>query len=264
MIEPISPSNGTNGSGLLARLGLILSGGGLVLAIIAAIGTGSGSFGFKIGLLLLVLGFLSSVVGGLLSIIALVSGRRRGRATNRTSLIALAVALIFGGYFITQIATAMSVPAIHDVTTDLADVPKFTKLLVRSDNLDTIPSGGDAKLAAMPPEARWRAIHRAAYGDIKTLHLPIDAAKAMDRARRLVQARGWAIAKADTAGGTIEATDTSLFFRFKDDVIVRIRPGPSPAGGAIIDMRSISRVGQSDIGVNARRIRAFLSDMKRG
>ena len=264
MDEPISPGLRAKGSGRLARLALILSGGGLVTAIIAAVGTGSGSFSFKIGLLLLVLGFLASAVGGLVAIVALVAGRRRGGTKSRGALIALAIALVFGGYFITQISTAMSVPPIHDVTTDLADVPQFTTLPVRADNLADIPAGGDAALAAMPPQARWQAIHRKAYGDLTTLHLPLDTAKAMDRATRLVQARGWAIAKVDAATGTMEATATSLFFRFKDDVIVRVRPDLSPAGGAIVDMRSISRVGESDIGVNAKRIRAFLDDMKKG
>lgn len=264
MNEPISPSTRATGSGKLSRLALMLSAGGLVTAIIAAAGTGSGSFGFKIGLLLLVIGFLASVVGGLVAIIALVVSVRRGAAISRVTLVALAIALVFGGYLIAQISTAMSVPPIHDVTTDLAEVPQFTTLPVRADNLANIPSRGDAVLAAMPPDARWQAIHRKAYGDLKTLHLPLDTAKAMDRATRLVQVRGWAIAKVDAATGTIEATDTSLFFRFKDDVMVRVRPDVSPAGGAIVDMRSISRVGESDIGVNARRIRAFLDDMKKG
>ncbi|MBY0285323.1 MAG: DUF1499 domain-containing protein [Sphingomonas sp.] len=264
MNEPLSPNTRTKGASGLARLALTLSGGGLLTAIIAATGSGSGSFSFKIGLLLLVLGFLASAVGGLIAIVALVLGRRRDGPISRMPLIALAIALVFGGYFIAQLSTAISVPPIHDVATDLADVPQFTTLPVRADNLANIPSGGDAALAAMPPAARWQAIHRKAYGDITTLHLPLDTAKAMDRATRLVQSRGWVIAKLDAATGTIEATDTSLFFRFKDDVIVRIRPDLSPAGGAIVDMRSISRVGESDIGVNAKRIRAFLADLKKG
>lgn len=264
MDKPISPGTQGKGSGRLARIALILSGGGLALAVLAAVGTGQGSFGFKIGLLLLVLGFLASVIGGVIAIIALVAGGRRGLAAARAPIIALAIALVFGGYVIGQVQAAMQVPPIHDVTTDLADVPAFTTLPVRADNLADIPSRGDAALAALPPDARWRAIHRQAYGDLKTLHLPLDTAKAMDRATRLVQARGWAIAKVDAATGTIEATDTSLFFRFKDDVVVRVRPDRSPAGGAIVDMRSISRVGQSDIGVNAKRIRAFLADLQRG
>ena len=264
MDEPTTSNAPGKAGGGLAWLALILSGGGLLLAIGGAVGTGSGSIGFKIGLLLLVLGFLASVAGGVVAILAWAIERRRGRVNGRPILAALAIALVFGGYFIVQLSTAMSVPPIHDVTTDLADVPRFATLPVRADNLADIPSNGDPALKALPAEARWQAIHRKAYGDLKTLHLPLDTAKAMDRATRLVQARGWTIARVDPSTGTIEATDTSLFFRFKDDVVVRVRPDLSPAGGAIVDMRSISRVGQSDIGVNAKRIRAFLEDMKRG
>jgi uncharacterized protein (DUF1499 family) len=52
-----------------------------------------------------------------------------------------------------------------------------------------------------------------------------------------------------------------LFFRFKDDVVVRVRADPARPGGSIVDMRSISRVGGSDVGVNAARIRSFLVDL---
>ena len=71
------------------------------------------------------------------------------------------------------------------------------------------------------------------------------------------------MARVDPQAGTLEATAETLFFRFKDDVVVRVRPDPARAGGSIVDMRSISRVGGSDIGVNAKRIRAFLADLQK-
>ncbi|HEV2866129.1 MAG TPA: DUF1499 domain-containing protein, partial [Allosphingosinicella sp.] len=54
-----------------------------------------------------------------------------------------------------------------------------------------------------------------------------------------------------------------FFFRFRDNVVVRVRPD-SDGSGSVVDMRSISRVGVSDVGVNARRVRAFLADLQRG
>jgi uncharacterized protein (DUF1499 family) len=82
------------------------------------------------------------------------------------------------------------------------------------------------------------------------------------RAEQLARDRGWAIAAVDPRAGTLEATATTLFFRFKDDVVVRVRPDSLRAGGSVVDVRSISRVGVSDVGVNAKRIRAFLADLE--
>jgi uncharacterized protein (DUF1499 family) len=61
----------------------------------------------------------------------------------------------------------------------------------------------------------------------------------------------------------LEATATTTFFRFENDVVVRARPYPEAKGGSYVDMRSISRVGGSDVGVNAKRIRAFLKDLQK-
>jgi uncharacterized protein (DUF1499 family) len=85
-------------------------------------------------------------------------------------------------------------------------------------------------------------------------------AEAVAKAERLAQLRGWSIAVSDPVEGRLEATDTTRFFRFKDDVVVRIRP-TEDGSGSIVDMRSISRVGVSDLGVNAKRVRSFLADM---
>ena len=259
MAETIAQASGTT---RLTGLALTLSIGGLVLALAGGLGNGAGSWGFKVALLMLVIGFLMAIGGGLAAIVAFVLGRRRGVANGRATLVALAVSIVFCGFVGSQIATAMGVPMIHDVTTNLADVPQFTTLTVRADNLADLPDGGDPALAAMNPMARWQAIHRKGYPDLQPVHLALDTAQAMKRATALVQKRGWTIAKVDTPGGKIEATATSLFFRFKDDIVIRVRPDLSPAGGATVDMRSISRVGESDIGVNARRIRDFLRDLQ--
>jgi uncharacterized protein (DUF1499 family) len=71
---------------------------------------------------------------------------------------------------------------------------------------------------------------------------------------------GWDLVAADASDGRIEATDTTFWFRFKDDVIVRIRP--SGSGGSRVDVRSLSRVGGGDVGTNAARIRNYLAELK--
>jgi uncharacterized protein (DUF1499 family) len=79
----------------------------------------------------------------------------------------------------------------------------------------------------------------------------------MQRAIDAARASGWEIVSSDTASGSLEATATTRWFGFKDDVIVRVRP--EAGGGSRVDVRSASRVGESDLGANAKRIREFLS-----
>ena len=76
----------------------------------------------------------------------------------------------------------------------------------------------------------------------------------------LAKERGWTVAADMPAEGRLVATATTALFRFKDDIVLRVRP-TEDGRGSIVDMRSVSRVGQSDIGVNAKRVRKFLADL---
>jgi len=246
----------------LSWVALALSVGGLAAALIAAAGSGAGAWSFGIGFAILRYAFYAAIAGGLMAIVAFVVARRGGVRTGRLNLLAFVIAVTFGAYLMSHIATARSVPAIHDATTDLVDVPQFRALSVRADNLENIPDDGRPDLAALAPESRWQAIHREAYGDIRSLRLAVSTAEAVRRAEALIRARGWQVARVDRQAGTIEATATTLFFRFKDDVVVRVRADPARPDGSIVDMRSVSRVGGSDVGVNAERIRSFFADLK--
>jgi uncharacterized protein (DUF1499 family) len=176
--------------------------------------------------------------------------------------VAIVIGFGFVAYLGSHIATARSVPAIHDVTTNLQDVPQFTVLKVREDNLENIPDNDDPRLKAMDPETRWKTLHRQGYADLWPVRVPWSVEETIKRAEAVAKARGWEIAKVDPKAGILEATDTTLFFRFKDDVVLRARPYPEVKGGTEVDMRSISRVGGSDVGKNAARIRAFLKDLQ--
>ncbi len=248
----------------LTGLALILSLGGVAAALAAAVGSGAGAWHFGAGFTVLRYAFFAAVAGGLVAIVAFGVGRRAGVRTGRLNLLAVGAALLFAAYLVPMVSTARSLPAIHDATTDLANSPQFAALSVRADNLEKVPDQGRAELAAMDPESRWKALHREAYGDLRSLRTNSNVAETMQRAEALVRKRGWAIARVDRKSGTIEATATTFFFRFKDDVAIRVAPDPANPAGSIVDMRSISRVGGSDVGVNAARIRAFLSDLKAG
>ncbi len=248
----------------LSWLALALSVGGVAAALIAAAGSGADAWSFGTGFAILRYAFYAAMAGGVLAIIAFFVARRGGERTGWINLATLIIAVAFGVYLMNQVATAKRVPAIHDATTDLDDLPAFETLKLRDDYLENVPDDGRAELAALDPESRWKTIHREAYGDLRSVRLPLSVAEATQRAEALARERGWDVARADPQAGVVEATATTLFFRFKDDVAVRVRPDPERTGGSIVDMRSISRVGGSDVGVNAARIKAFLADLQAG
>jgi hypothetical protein len=242
---------------------LLFGVGGVLAALIASLGAGQGAWHFGSAFTVLRYAFFAAIAGAVLGLIGLIVSRRLGKAKLMLpNLLALVVALGFVLYLGAQIRTARSVPAIHEVATDLDDRPQFTKLKLREDYQKKVPDLGRADLKALGPDARWKAIHREAYGDLKTIRVPMSVEDTIRRAERLARDRGWEVALADPAAGVLEATETTRFFRFKDDVVVRARAAPQ--GGSLVDMRSISRVGGSDVGVNAKRVRAFLADLQQG
>lgn len=94
--------------------------------------------------------------------------------------------------------------------------------------------------------------------------MPLDVARPVDEVfeavRRAAEAMGWEIVAVDAARGRLEASDTTFWFRFKDDVVVRVTARDT---GARVDVRSKSRVGRSDVGKNAERIREYLTEVRR-
>lgn len=241
---------------------LVLSLGGVAGALTAALGTGAGAWPYGAGLGALRYALYAAVAGGVLAIVAWIASRRSGARTGRVNALALIASVLFAGYLGNQVATARNVPAIHEAATDLDDLPRFGRLTVRPDNLANIPDDDRPELAALDPESRWKALHREAYADLRPLRLASPPNEVVRRVERLARGRGWNVVAVDPRAGVVEATATTLFFRFKDDVVVRVRPDPARRGGSIVDMRSISRVGGSDVGVNAARIRGFLQELE--
>ncbi|CAN5243891.1 hypothetical protein BH09GEM1_BH09GEM1_12720 [soil metagenome] len=138
------------------------------------------------------------------------------------------------------------VPPIHDITTDTNDPPLF---------VDILPLRAGARNSAVYGGSRIAALQHAAYPDIAPVDLVIAPAAAFTKALATAIAMSWALVATDSAAGRVEATATTRVFRFKDDVVIRIRPRD---GGSRVDIRSVSRVGGSDLGKNASRIREFI------
>ena len=248
-------------SGWGGKLVLALGGGSILLALVAALGSGWGMWHFSVGFRLLMGAFVAAVLAVFLGAGIGWWAKRKGRVSPRPlRWFGMALGGAFAIWMLSLVYTARTVPAIHDVSTDLADPPQFKMLALRDDYLDNIPGKDDAEMRSMNPLQRWAAIHAKSYGDIRSVRIAMPVAEAIAKAERISKERGWEIALADPVEGRLEATDTTRFFRFKDDVVLRVRP-TEDGTGSIIDMRSISRVGVSDLGVNAKRVRSFLADM---
>jgi len=200
--------------------------------------------GFRWPLLLVAIGTLVALIAGLLAAIALIGSLFGDSDDVQRSLIALVIALLVVYVPLSAARQGSKVPAIHDISTDLENVPVF----------QTVPSlrkESDNSLA-LDPEVQ--AKQQAHYADLKPLILDETPDESFDKVLDVMDEKDWQIAASDRSTGLIEATVETAFFKFKDDVIVRLTPVD---GGTKIDMRSASRVGQSDLGANAARIEAF-------
>jgi uncharacterized protein (DUF1499 family) len=221
-----------NAIGLLAVLAMIV---GPLLAHFGVVPPLAGFGMFALG------GIVAAIVG-LVSLVQLVRGY--GLTTGGALGLIAAVAFVYlaasqgGGH-----------PRINDFTTDPADPPAFT-------HAKTIPANAGRDMA-YPKE--WAAIQAECCADLHPAVLPMaphDAyAKALAAARAMPT---WIVTSEDANGFTLEAVATSKLFRFQDDVVVRVRPD---GGGARVDMRSKSRDGKGDMGVNTARIRSYIDTL---
>lgn len=171
------------------------------------------------------------------------------RASGVKAGLGLVVALaLLGAMYFAVIRPAGAAPALHDITTNVDNPPQFATLPLRADNL--IPFNSLEE---------WRAAHRQGYPDIAPVLINKNASQVLADARALAESKGWTIASVDQQGLQMEATAYAGYLRFRDDVIVKVSPVVD--GSSRVDMRSVSRVGLSDLGYNAARIREFLGEL---
>jgi hypothetical protein len=218
-----------------------------VTVMLAGLGSRWGWWHFRIGFIILQWGFYIGLAAAAVSIVGTVAvwsgGFRRGFVS---AIAGLVIALVIVDDLWQWKQTAIRVPPIHDITTDTENPPAFIAILpLRADAPNPAAYGG--------PEIA--AQQRAGYPNLGPSVLPTPPARAFERALAAARDMGWRIVDSNPSEGRIEATDTTFWFGFKDDIVVRIRP---TEGGSRIDVRSVSRVGRSDVGTNAKRIQKFL------
>jgi len=189
-----------------------------------------------------------TIIGGATLVFALV--RKVGPTKRLVAGTVLSIGMAAAIYSM-LIVPAGKVPPIHDITTDLNDPPQFAVL-----DVDVPVSTGPFS------QEEWRAFHEGAYADVQPIVISAAPQEVLARAQALAEERGWDIASYDAEAGKLEATATAGYVRFYDDVIVEVTPIAD--GSTRVDMRSVSRVGVSDVGYNAARIREFLADLQAG
>jgi len=178
----------------------------------------------------------------LATVLLSIGGARRGLSVAAA---ALTINVLVAGPPLYMNREAQRLPHIHDVSTDTDNPPQFVAVVpLRKRARNPVDYKPDAA-----------AEQKKGYPDIAPLMLDVAPAQGFERAELAARAIGWEIVAVAPQDLRIEATDTTLLFGFKDDVVIRITP---QAQGSIVDVRSLSRVGGSDFGVNAKRIRVFM------
>lgn len=226
-----------------------------VAAVASALAAMAAGFGvrldwwhFSVGFSILRWAVYVAIAAVVLSVIgAFFTRQQRGMGWAAAGLV---IALVVVAVPASWLYTARQVPPIHDITTDTDNPPRFDAILALRMNAPNPAHYGGPSIAAK---------QRQAYPNIEPMIVEASRAEVFDHAVATARRMGWAIHAADAARGRIEATDTTFWFGFKDDVVVRIQSVPQ---GTRVDVRSVSRVGRSDVGTNAKRIREYLGALR--
>ncbi|HEY9157028.1 DUF1499 domain-containing protein [Candidatus Binatus sp.] len=222
----------------------------LAIALIAAGIVGAHFYLFApfMGFQLFALGFLLSIMGALVGFVAVFITRKpQLRAGHNRALVGTAVCLLIALPLIVTVVRSLKYPAINDITTDFDNPPEF----VFAQKLQHEPNR-DMKYN----KAKYAIKQRAGYGLIGPIKERLEPSAEFARVTEVAHGvPTWKITYSDAAKNTLEVVATSRLFHFQDDVVIQIRP--TPDGVSLIEMRSKSRDGIGDFGVNAKRIRRF-------
>ncbi len=236
---------------LTARVGLLLTLLGALSLLLSGAGSRWDWWDFRTGFVI----FRGTLYGGLVAVVVSLAGlvlALLARANN-TALLSIGTLVVLAAVAVvpvTHLRAAGRVPPIHDISTDLDDPPRFVAVLPRRQGAPNPAEHGGPALAAQ---------QRAGYPDLGPARFSAPAERVFARAVDVARGLGWEIVAAVPAEGRLEATDRTRWFGFRDDVVVRVRP---EGAATRVDVRSVSRVGRSDLGTNARRVRGFVDALR--
>ncbi len=223
----------------------------LLTLVVAGPGHRFGVLGFELAVLLSLGAALLAALGLITAIATLIAGRV-GKP-SRTGVAAILGLIVCAGLLVqfgTWASRASSVPQIHDISTDTDDPPAFVAIA---------PLRANAANPLEYPGAEVAALQATAYPDIRPAAIAAAPADILDAVAAVAAENGWEVVANDVDAGRFEATATTFWFGYKDDIVVRVR---ETTDGSDVDVRSKSRVGRSDLGTNAERIRALLGAVR--
>lgn len=231
-----------------AQVALLLAVSAVVLCILSGVGTQLNWWHFSAGFVQLrwsVYIAIGSIVCAAVGITAIMSSNaKKGMVLAIISVVFAAPVIIVP---VQWKRTASVVPPIHDITTDTVNPPQFNELVsLRGDDANSLEYEGKT-IAELQIQA---------YPEVKPLILEKSQVNTFDLALAVARDMRWEVVSANVQDRRIEAIHTTFWFGFKDDIVVRI--SASNTGGSKVDVRSVSRVGRSDLGTNARRIERYL------
>jgi len=210
-------------------------------SVLSGFGSRWGIWNFRTGFTILRI----SAWGGLGIVVFSLFGIVLGQRSKTRALLFIVFGMTIAAVPWNWIRTAKGAPAIHDITTDTDHPPSFVAIIPLRMGVSNSAEYGGSEVAQK---------QKGAYPDLGTLvmNLPVD--QTFSKALQAAQKMGWKVVDFNPVEGRIEATATTFWFGFKDDVVLRVLPTQD---GSKIDMRSVSRVGKGDAGTNARRIREY-------
>ncbi len=236
---------------LVSYLGATIAAIGLVSLGASGPGFRLGWWSFKTGLAMVKAAAMISLAAITVCLVGLAFSFWEPSLVARTlSIIGLVVASAVLTVMLMWKHNLDRVPYIHDISTDTETPPLFEAILPLRRGAENASEYGGPELARQ---------QHLGYPDLKPGALMGSPAVAFPRALQAARDMGWEIVDSNPATQRIEATDTTFWFGFKDDVVVRLTPTPT---GTRVDVRSVSRVGKSDVGTNARRINAFIAKLE--
>jgi hypothetical protein len=221
----------------------------VLVSVSAGFGVRYEFWDFRFGFRILRICFFGGIVTGVTGLVGswICFPLRSDRRGFTLSLTAVLLSGLVVGVPLKWKIHAEEAPAVHDVTTDSANPPQFRVVdRYRQSEHNDLEYGGD----------RERGLQEKHYPELQTTVVARSLDSCMHRALEMGRRFDWKVHRANWEDGWIEATDTTFWFGFKDDVVIRLRKDDEKCQ---VDLRSVSRVGKGDAGTNARRIRRFLN-----